>query len=226
MNKRYSVAKWKCVHEAAGEKPCPTANACRVNRHRSNKAAATTGEVAPVAHASEDTACALVSVSSMSLKHVTGGGVQQGGPTFPQDSKPWARAVSGVGPVPWCSPNGARQGVFSGGCPPESVVWGTSVSRKRGRQQILECSNKKKRAESGTSHSRILRRYFGLSSGFRFHYYLLRLRFTFWARSTLKFTFTPDGCAGGGGACASAPNSQNSDLRADFYVWRRAFVIH
>jgi len=44
------------VHEAAGEKPCPTANACRLKRHRSKKAAATASEVAPVAHASEDAA--------------------------------------------------------------------------------------------------------------------------------------------------------------------------
>ena len=51
MKNRYSAAKWKCVHKAAGEKPCPNANACRVKRHRSNKAATTASE----AHASEDT---------------------------------------------------------------------------------------------------------------------------------------------------------------------------
>ena len=50
MKNRYSAAKWKCVHKAAGEKPCPNANACRVKRHR-DKAATTASE----AHASEDT---------------------------------------------------------------------------------------------------------------------------------------------------------------------------
>mmetsp|Transcript_101739 Transcript_101739/g.175663 ORF Transcript_101739/g.175663 Transcript_101739/m.175663 type:complete len:107 (-) Transcript_101739:149-469(-) len=54
MKKRYSVAKWKCVYETAGEKPCPTANECLLKRHRYQKAAATASEVAPVAHASED----------------------------------------------------------------------------------------------------------------------------------------------------------------------------